>query len=219
MNQRVLSQRALLGVIGVTLTSLALLLMLSSSASAAAPDPANANGNKIQCFDGTTDGGFNGVCTLTANGATLNTVDADADPNNAYAGVYLQNSNLAGKTLSTVNKIAFSYSGTGAVGGSPRISVPIDLDGDGAWDQFLFADTGACNDGDANVGTLDLVNDPTCTMYLGGVTPYANWAEFVAANPTARIATDTVSFIIVDQPGEFEITNVQLGKGPAKPVK
>ena len=40
------------------------------------------NGNKLQCFDGTSDGGFNGVCTLTAEGATLNTIDGDADPNN-----------------------------------------------------------------------------------------------------------------------------------------
>ena len=41
------------------------------------------NGNKLLCFDGTTDGGFNGVCTLTADGATLNTIDGDTDPNGA----------------------------------------------------------------------------------------------------------------------------------------
>ena len=46
-----------------------------------------------------------------------------------------------------------------------------------------------------------------------------NWAAFVAANPTYRVADDALSFIIADQPGLFTITNVQLGKGPAGGAK
>ncbi len=166
---------------------------------------------------GTADGGFNGNCTLTANGAQLNTIDSDSDPNNAYAGVYIQNSNLDGKLIGEVNKLAFSYNGTGATGGSPRISIPIDTNGDGSTEAYAFVDTQGCNDGSANIGTLDAINDPTCTVAFGAT--YANWAAFVAAHPTYRIASDALTFIIVDQPGAFTVTNVQLGKGPAKPAK
>lgn len=193
----------------------------AASPSFAAAGNGNENGNKFQCFSGTTDGGYNGTCAYTASGdgAVLNTVDSDADPNNAYAGVYLQNSNLAGKKLADVNKLSFSYSGTGASGGSPRFSIPIDTDGNGTWDLFAFIDTQGCNDGSANVGTLDAIGDATCTVALSNGPIYANWAAFAAANPTYRIASNTVSFIIVDQPGSFTVSNIQIGKGPAKAAK
>ena len=172
-------------------------------------------GNKLQCFDGTTDGGFNGVCTLIENGAILDTNDGDLDPNNNYAGVYILNSNLGGKLLSDVNKLSFSYDGSDVAGGSPRLSIPIDTNNDGSWDDFAFIDTIGCNDGSAEDGTLDAINDPTCTVWFAS-TSYDNWAAFVTANPTYRVADDALSFVIVDQPGTFAITNVQLGKGPAK---
>jgi hypothetical protein len=173
----------------------------------------NENGNKLQCFDGTTDGGFNGTCELTAGGAVLDTTDGDDNPNNAYAGVYIQNSNLDGKLIGDVNKLAFSYSGSGAAGGSPRISIPIDEDGDGTTEAYAFVDTQGCNDGSANSGTLDAINDATCIVAYDSL--YDNWAAFVAANPTYRVA-DALAFVIVDQPGDFTISNVQLGKGPAR---
>jgi hypothetical protein len=34
---------------------------------------------------------------------------------------------------------------------------------------------------------------------------------------TYRIATDALTFVIVDQPGVFDVSSVRLGKGPAKP--
>jgi hypothetical protein len=185
------------------------------SPSYAANPNAGTQGNKLQCFSGTTDGGYNGTCTLIANGATLNTVDGDADNNNAYAGVYIQNSNLGGKLLSDVNKLSFDYTGTSASGGSPRLSIPIDENGDGTTEAYAFIDTNGCNDGDPNTGTLDAINDSTCTVWYNNVS-YENWASFVSANPTYRIASDALAFIIVDQPGTFDVTNVQLGKGPAK---
>jgi hypothetical protein len=176
------------------------------------------NGNKLQCFDGTSDGGFNGTCTLTSDGATLNTIDGDADPNNNYAGVYIQNSNLDGRLLSHVHNLSFTYDGSGATGGSPRFSIPIDEDGDGTTEAYAFVDTLGCNDGSPNSGTLDVVNDPTCLVAYGS-TVYASWDAFASANPTYRIASDALTFVIADQPGAFDVTDVRLGKGPAKPAK
>jgi hypothetical protein len=188
-----------------------------------AADRSDVSGNKLQCFQGTGDGyGDNGTCTLTTNGATLNTLDTDSNPYNNYAGVYIT-SNLGGKLLSDVNRLSFDYSGTGAAGGSPRISIPIDINGDGLIDDinndgyvdFAFTDTQGCNNGDTNVGTLDAINDATCTIWYNNVS-YINWAAFVTANPTYRVAKDQLTFIIADAPGTFDITNVQLGKAAAK---
>ena len=176
------------------------------------------NGNKLLCFDGTTDGGFNGVCTPTEDGATLNTIDGDLDPNNNYAGVYIQNTNLDNRLLSHVHNLSFTYAGSGATGGSPRFSIPIDEDGDGTTEAYAFVDTLGCNDGSPNSGTLDVIRDSTCSVGYGS-TVYANWDAFATANPTYRIASDALTFIIVDQPGLFEVTDVRLGKGPAKPAK
>ena len=194
----------------------------AASPSFAAAGNGNENGNKFQCFSGTTDGPqegvtYGGTCSYVGDGARL--VTTDGDPDGSYAGVYLQNTNLDGKKLADVNKLAFSYSGTGASGGSPRFSIPIDTDGNGTWDLFAFIDTMGCNDGSANVGTLDAIGDATCTVALSNGPIYANWAAFAAANPTYRIASNTVSFIVQDQPGNFLITNIQIGKGPAKPAK
>lgn len=184
---------------------------------------ADASGNKLQCFQGQGDGyGSNGTCQLITDGATLDTDDGDGNPYNNYAGVYIP-SNLGGRALADVNKLSFSYDGSGAAGGSPRISLPIDIDNDGTIDDinsdgyadYAFVDTMGCNDGDANLGTLDAINDATCTIWYNNVS-YANWAAFVAANPAYRIASDATTFIIVDAPGTFDITNVQLGKATAK---
>jgi hypothetical protein len=176
------------------------------------------NGNKLQCFDGTSDGGFNGVCTLTADGATLDTIDGDADSNNNYAGVYIQNSNLDGRLLSHVKNLSFTYDGSTATGGSPRFSIPIDEDGDGTTEAYAFVDTLGCNDGSADSGTLDVIHDSTCSVAYGA-TVYPSWDAFASANPTYRIASDALTFVIVDQPGVFDVSNVRLGKGPAKPLK
>lgn len=212
-----------------TIASIAALTLIAAACSespslSTAPDltpsyAASANsataGNKLQCFSGATDG-YNGTCTLIQNGATLNTVDGDADPNNAYAGVYILNSNLEGKLVSGINRLAFTYSGTGTAGGSPRITVPVDLNGDGLKDDYLSADAIGCTDGTATAGTVDVINNPNCIVSLNGGGTYANLAAFVVAYPTAGVATNRISFVIVDQPGSFTITNVQLGRGPAK---
>jgi hypothetical protein len=201
------------------LSVLSLGLVAGSASAVPGRGGGNENGNKLQCFQGSGNTGFNGTCSFDSSGAAvLNTVDNDTNPNNNYAGVYIQNSNLGGKLLSDVNKLAFTYNGTGATGGSPRISIPIDEDGDGDTEAYAFVDTLSCNDGSANVGTLDAINDSTCVVSYGATT-YPNWAAFVAANPTYRVAADALAFVILDQPGTFTITKVQLGRGPARPAK
>jgi hypothetical protein len=183
-----------------------------SAPPAPAPTP---NPNPLLCFDGTTDGGFNGHCTLIAGGATLNTIDNDENSNNAYAGVYYATSSLSGKALPAVNpaSVSFTYAaaqGTTASGGSPRVSIPIDEDGNGTTENYAFADTLGCNNGSADNGTLSLT-DPTCTIsYVGGESQ-PNWAAFVAAHPTWKVSNG-VPFVIADQPGMWTVTNVHLGE-------
>ena len=48
-----------------------------------------------------------------------------------------------------------------------------------------------------------------------------NWAAFAAAHPTWKVSMNSVNdvpFVIVDQPGRWTITNVQLGQGEAADV-
>lgn len=176
---------------------------------------ATVNGNKLQCFSGTNI--YGGFCEIV-NGKTVS-IDTTEDGNmGSYGGVYIENSNLGGKLLSDVNKLSFSYEGTGASGGSPRFSIPIDEDNDGKYEAFAFADSTGCTDGTAEKGTVDVINDATCTVTYGEDT-YENWAEFVVANPEYRIAKDAITFVIVDSAdSKFSLSNVQLGKGPAKPA-
>jgi len=177
-----------------------------------------AAANPLLCFDGTTDGGFNGHCTLVAGGAILDTIDGDANANNAYAGVYYAVSSLSGKPLAAVSA-SFNYSasaGTTASGGSPRFSIPID-DGDATTAlAYAFVDTLGCNNGSADNGTLSL-SDSTCTVAYGGGGSWVSWAAFAAANPTWKVSNN-LPFVIVDQPGRWIVTNVQLGQGEAAGV-
>jgi len=189
-----------------------------------------AAANPLLCFSGTTDpGGFHGTCTLIAGGATLNTFDGDADPNNAYAGVYYAQSTLPGQPLAAASVISFTYAaaaGTTASGGSPRVSIGIDEDGNGTRESYAFVDTLGCNNGSPNNGTLSF-SDPTCTVaYFGPGAPvggesWVNWAAFAAGHPTWKISKNTVDdvpFVIVDQPGLWTVTNVELGQGEAAGV-
>lgn len=184
-----------------------------------------AAANPLLCFSGTTDTAngdtepyvYGGFCTLNASGtvATLDTTVAGLD--GSYAGVYYAVSSLSGMPLATVTA-SFDYAaavGTTASGGSPRISIPID-DGNAATPlAYAFADTLGCNSGNANNGTLSL-SDPICQISYGGDPAthpgYANWALFAAAHTTWRVSDD-LPFVIVDQPGLWTVSNVQLGQG------
>jgi hypothetical protein len=188
-------------------------------------DP-HISGATVLCFSGNEDDPitYNGDCKRfkSKDGVEVNTIDDDELPSNAYAGFYGKKNIIAGKLVGKVKELDFAYAGGGPSGGSPRFSIPIDAckvaddyvgtveyppcTTDGHWDFFIFADvteSSGCNDGDGFVGILNGEDDETCTWYLDGTIPYANWAAFVAAHPNWRIATDTPPFAIVDQPGHY----------------
>ena len=172
-----------------------------------------AAANPLLCFSGTTDGTtYGGVCTINPGGtsATLNT--ADGDPDGSYAGVYYASSNLSGDSVATVTGLSFTYTCTSAAtcvtGGSPRMSIPIDTNADGDTESYAFIDANNCGQAGGTGGTVN----QNCPVFFGS-TLYANWAAFAAANPTYRIATDAVSFVIADQPFVGIVSNVQLGQG------
>ncbi len=200
------------------LATSSILSILTSISTAVAGN--TTSGNKLQCFSGTEDGGFNGTCELLADGcAYLDTFDEDADPNNSYAGVYIT-PGLPAKPIGSVNKLSFTYvidedgsaGGTaGVAGGSPRFSIPIDENGDGTTEAYAFIDAANCGQIGATSGTVDL----SCPVAYGS-TLYADWADFAANNPTFRISRDALPFVIVDQPFQGTICNVQLGKADAK---
>src|SRR5438132_13914864 len=96
-------------------------LGLAITASAAANPQPNGS-NKLQCFDGTSDGGFYGLCSISNGGGTLNNnspsdtpagndATGTSNPYDQYSGVYITGSNLSGKALSSVNNISFNYTG------------------------------------------------------------------------------------------------------------
>jgi hypothetical protein len=116
---------------------------------------------------------------------------------------------MYGQLLSDVKTLSFNYTGDAPGAGAPRFSVPIDTDGDGDTDQYAFISAYYCNDG---AGQVDAINDPTCTIWLGGVVPYANWAALAAAYPAGRIATDAYVFVIADEPGTWTVNQVRFGK-------
>jgi hypothetical protein len=164
---------------------------------------ATAAANPLLCFEGAP-----GDCTINADGtsATLNTA------NGGYAGVYYASSNISGDSVATVTGLSFTYtcaSTTNCVtGGSPRMSIPIDTDGDGDTESYAFIDANNCGMTAATTGTVTQL----CPVFFGG-TLYANWAAFVADNADALIATDALPFVVADQRFIGVISNVQLGQG------
>jgi hypothetical protein len=163
--------------------------LITSVAVATAGAP---TGNKITCF---------GACTqLSPNRAYLG----------GYGGVYIPNQ-PGGQLISNISKLSFDYTGTGAAPGSPRFSIPINTDGAGQVTAFFaFADVVTCNNGSTSKGQLNVIGDSTCTIYAGSET-FPNWAAFVAAHPTYRIANNDYTFIIQDSGSpKYTVFNVQI---------
>jgi hypothetical protein len=172
-----------------------------------------AAANPLLCFDGPSEGtAFGGDCTINPGGtsATINT--ADGDPQGSYAGVYYASSNISGDLIGTVTGLSFTYSCTSTTncvtGGSPRMSIPIDTNNNGTTESYAFIDANNCGLTAAQSGTVT----QACPVFFGS-TLYANWTAFANANPTYRIATDAVPFVIADQPFVGIFSNVQLGQG------
>jgi hypothetical protein len=180
-------------------------LSFVAAAAMAAGNP--ESGNKLQPFSGADDG-YTGTATLAGDGcAIIDTVDGDNDPYNNYAGVYIYPT-LPPKPIGDVNKLSFDFVGGPVVGGSPRLSVPIDENGDGTVEAYAFID--AALSGLTTEGTVDLTSP---VAY--GATVYENWQAFATANPAYRIGK-AITFIIADQPFQGVICNVQIGKSAAK---
>jgi len=197
--------------------ALAVMLAWAMPVSAGAPSTAPGQ-NKIQCFDGVTDNvGFSGTCTLNSSGAKGSaTLDlSSGDPDGDYAGVYTLDSNLYGALLTDVTQLSYHYTGTIApLPGNLSYNIPIDTDGDGDTEFYAFVDAFYCPGVN---GVVDIVNDSACVIYEGGVTPRANWAALLAANPGAKVATDAFVFIVAERtPIEpsaiWTVNNVKFGK-------
>lgn len=172
-----------------------------------------AAANPLLCFDGPSDSTiYGGVCTLNASGTGATLDNTGGDPHGSYSGVYFATSSLSGKLLSQVSDLSFTYTGT-PTAGSPRISLPIDTNGNGTTDFYAFIGAFYCNNG---AGLVDPLNDTTCTIfYTGGpVAGYPDWATFVAAHPTWMVSS-SVPFIIADDAGLWTVDNVHLGAAVA----
>ena len=194
-----------------------LAMSLPTSAAAGGPVPTAPGQNKLKCFDGTTDGGFGGICTLTANGAKGPAMldNSVLAPNGDYAGVYTLDSNLYGTLLTNITQLSYHYTGTIAPQpGNLSYNIPIDTTGSGATAFYAFVDAFYCPGVN---GVVDIIKDSACGIYEGGVTFRANWAAFLAANPGAKVATDNFVFIIAERtPSEpsaiWIVNNVKFGK-------
>ena len=180
----------------------------------AGPAAASNGSNELLCFDGTTDtangdtGGavYGGVCTRTSNGAILDNTVRGTD--GSYSGVYYRHSSLNGKLLGDVTQLSFNYTGV-PTNGSPRISLPIDVTGDGTTDFYAYISAFHCNDG---LGLVDPIHDSTCTIFYDGgpISGYPNWDAFVAAHPTWHVGE--IPFVIADDVGSWTVSNVHLGE-------
>jgi hypothetical protein len=201
--------------------------VVSSPGGSAIHNPRSQAGQKVRTFDGTRDGGCTGSASrfgATEDGAELRTDGAPC----SYAGTYPVTQTIRGKRLTEVSELAFSYAGGPPRGGSPRLSIAIDENGDGVKandpaEQYAFIAINRCNDGDpelvtaeAFVGTVDGEDDATCLIDHKGV-EYANWNAFQTAHPTWRVAredaagNDTFTFIVQDQgPSHYLIWKVDV---------
>jgi hypothetical protein len=145
--------------------------------------------SKLQTFG-------NGVVTIEGRDAATLVNDAGE-----YSGVYLKGGH-GSKALRSV-KFSLSYDGTVA-GGAPRFSIPIDTNHDGENDGYAFLDAINCGD----LGTVSTTN-ADCKVFFGSEV-FGNWAAFAEAHPRYRIPQQEIPFIIADQPGTYEISDIDL---------
>src|SRR4051794_5775637 len=132
-----------------------------------------------------------GAVTFAGSAATLHN---DAGQ---YSGVYVKAKSLSDKPLANVD-FSFNYTGDKA-GGAPRFSIPLSTG------SYAFVDALNCGD----TGIVDTAS-PTCTVFINTGGSYANWDAMAAANPTWRMASGKVPFVIADQPGTYTLTNINL---------
>jgi len=175
------------------------------------------------CFDGTTDGGFGGVCSLGKDFKSGTLSNNSGLPSGDYSGVYSRELQEYGLFLSNIHDLTYRYKGPVPTLGDLSYNIPIDLDGNGSTDVIAFVDAANCRGklGGNSVYTVDITKDLACGIVVGSPSPspfYANWAAFAAANPIARIANDNqVLFMVAERtPSEssavWSILSVDWGK-------
>jgi hypothetical protein len=140
----------------------------------------------------------------------------------SYAGVYRKA--ISHKRLS---RVRFSFVSSGDVqGGAPRLSIPVDTDGDPATvEGYAFLDAAGCG---ASVGHYQVgpgssdgpvvkvaTTEAGCHVNLLGV-DYPNWQALVAEHPDWTLAKGAsgepaYSFVIADVPGTYLVSKVNLG--------
>ncbi len=157
-----------------------------------------------------------GYASVSGDAATIG---VGGSGNAGYALVYLRGKpTSAGKPLAEVSLSATVAAGSQVAGGAPRLTVPIDTNGDGKWDVFATMDWNSCQ-GTATGGVLDRAvimstENPACTVYLNSGGSYANWDAFALANPSWRVASagsSTRPFVIVDwAPTNVNLTAIDL---------
>lgn len=195
----------------ITAITAAIVALVSVAAVSAAPP--GTGKNSITCF------GDPASCTVV----NKTTVRLDTTGTKGGAGAYIPgfNSSFYGVRTNAVSNLSNTVTGS-PLGIDPRWSIPIDdrdVDyngglGAGYTDYFLFASFADCNNGS---GLVDVVNDPTCTLY-NSVTgeSFANWSEFIVEHENTYIAlNDNYAFIIADESGPegvWTISNMKVGK-------
>lgn len=143
-----------------------------------------------------------GTGTVTEGPSGTFTIANDASE---YGGVYLNSRSQSGKPLASVD---FSFTASGDIaGGAPRLTVPIDMDGNGSAEDYASIGANNCVD-----PTFVSTTSPTCQVFLNsnGVTGWANWDAFAAANPTWRVAPGWIPFIIADVAGTYVVSDIVL---------
>jgi hypothetical protein len=116
-----------------------------------------------------------------------------------YSGVYLKSKSQSNKLVKDVD---FSFTSTGEVaGGAPRFSIPVNTGAAGT--QYAFIDVANC--GSTHVST----NDGTCKVFVGSES-FDNWNDMANTHSDWRVASGKIPFVIADQPGTYELTDIAL---------
>lgn len=152
----------------------------------------------LVCHDGTTDGGFGGVCTVFGkdnSSATLDNSDPQIGTAN-YAYVYSLNFTVYGSLLTDIGQLSYHYTGNIVPQpGNLSYNIPIDVDGNTTTDFVAFVDAFHCP---GNKGTVHVTTDAVCRIFAGSPGPdYPNWAAFIAAYPGASVPNNCCDAIFI----------------------
>ena len=162
----------------------------------------------------------NGLGFASVSSPTSATIGVVGSGGTGSALVYVRGkSTAAGKLLADVHFSATVAAGGTVAGGAPRLTVPIDTNGDGKWDDFATITWNSCGGTATNGSTLDIAvtmstDGSTCGVTLNYAgTSFSNWADLATQHPTWRVASGATSrpFVIVDwAPTNVDLTGIDL---------